>query len=122
MNVSRQRVETSRNELDAARIAAETTKVEAQAQADADQIIRCGAVTEQVTEVVAGQEVTSTKVVPLTGAECEERLNQQVLTSKYLDALKELGATGNMIVVIPNDPAGGTNGPIINLPTPEQGG
>lgn len=121
VNVSRQGVEEARNNLDAARINAETTKVDAQAEADADQIIRCGATSETVTEEVAGEEVVSTNVVPLTGDECEERLNEQVLTSKYLDALQQLGADGNMVVVIPNDPAGGANGPIINLPTPQDG-
>lgn len=61
----------------------------------------------------------STVITPKTGIECEERLNEQVLISKYLDTLEKLGGKGNMVVVVPNDPAGGANGPIINLPTPD---
>lgn len=119
VNVSRQGVETARNELNAARITAERTKVDAQAEADADQIIRCGASTETVTEMVADEEVEVTQIVPLSGAACENRLNEQVLISKYLDALEAIGADGNMVVVIPNDTSGGASGPIINLPRPQ---
>ena len=62
VNVSRQRVETARNELDASRISAEKTKVDAQAQADADQIVRCGATVAVSEETVAGKQVRSTVI------------------------------------------------------------
>ena len=114
VNVSRQRVETARNELDASRISAEKTKVDAQAQADADQIVRCGATVAVSEETVAGKQVRSTVITPKSGVECEERLNQQVLTSKYFDTLQSIGAKGNMIVVVPE----GGNDTILNLPTP----
>ncbi len=117
VNVSRQQVETARNTLEASRIVAETVKVEAQAQADADQIIRCGATTETVTETIAGQEVTTARVIPKEGDECEERLNQQVLMAKWLDVLETLGVSGNTTIVVPNDPNGGLNlQPRIDLP------
>lgn len=119
VNVSRQKVESARNDLEASRISAEQTKVDAQAQADADQIIRCGANITTSTENLSGKEVTTTHVTPKSGAACEERLNQQVLTSKYLDTLTQLGASGNMVVVVPNDPAGGNSGPILNIPSPK---
>jgi hypothetical protein len=119
VNASRQQVEAARNGLDAARIEAETTKVEAQADADSDQIIRCGATSEQVTEEVAGKEVTSTKVVPKEGNACEERLNEQVLRAKELEALRDIGSNGNMVVV---DLGEGSATPLINLPQPQPGG
>lgn len=105
-------VESARADLERAYIEAETTKTEAQAQADADQIIRCGAKTTSTPREIAGKEEQVTVITPKEGDECENRLNEQVLTSKWFDTLEVLGKNGNTMVVIPQ------NGqvPIINLP------
>lgn len=97
-------------DLETARVNAEQTRVEAQAQADYDQIVRCGAKTEIVKEVINGTETNVTKVIPLNGAACQNRLNDQVLINKYIDALKEMAAQGNLVVI----PEG--FGGILNLP------
>lgn len=97
-------------DLETAKVEAEKTRVEAQAQADYDQIVRCGAETTTVKEVINGTETDVVKVIPLQGEECQDRLNEQVLTNKYIDALKQLGADGNVIVV-----PQGTN-PLIQVP------
>lgn len=93
------RVNTARAELDEARINGDKTRVEAQAMADYDQIVRCGAESTTTTEMVNGVDVTLIEVTPLMGDECENRLNDQVLANKYIDALRDLGAHGNLIVV-----------------------
>lgn len=95
-------VEEARADLDRARIEANTTRTEAQAQADADQIQRCGATTRTSTEEVAGDDVEVVEVIPVPNSECQNRLNSQVLISKWIDALTEMGADGNLIVV-PDD-------------------
>lgn len=115
VNTQEAGIEEKRAQLEQAYIAAETTKTEAQAQADADQIIRCGATTATETQIVAGKEQEVTVVVPLSGEQCENRLNEQVLTSKWFDTLSELGAAGNMTILIPED---GTT-PIVQLPAPQ---
>lgn len=105
-------VEAARADLDRARVEAEVTKTEAQASADADQIVRCGAkVTSEVREV-AGQQTEVAVITPKTGAECENRLNEQVLVQNYIEALERMAEKGNLIVV-PNSPDGGT---ILQLP------
>lgn len=104
------RVNTARAELETARINADKTRVEAQAAADYDQIVRCGATTTTVPETVDGIETKVIKVTPRSNEECENRLNDQVLANKYIDALKEMGADGNLIVV-----PQGFNG-ILNVP------
>ncbi|MDO4773708.1 MAG: prohibitin family protein [Candidatus Saccharibacteria bacterium] len=105
-------------DLETAKVEAEKTRVEAQAQADYDQIVRCGAsvVTEKAT--INGQETNITKVVPNVGDACQNRLNDQVLMNKYIDALKEMADKGNIVVV----PEG--FGGILNLPgrQPQQSG
>lgn len=116
VNVSRQQVEEARNILEASRINAESTRVDAQADADADQIIRCGADTVQVTEVISGKEVTTTRVTPKDGDECEENLNEQVLTVKWLQVLEQLGKDGNLTIVVPNTADGLDLQPRIDLP------
>lgn len=118
VNERQAQVESARADLERAYIEAETVKTEAQAQADADQIIRCGATTTTETREIAGKPEQVTVITPKQGAECENRLNEQVLTSKYLDTLEALGDSGNMVVIIPNSPNGGAGGPIINLPRP----
>ncbi len=111
---AQQRVEQARAELEQAQITAETTKTEAQAAADADQIIRCGATITSDVQIINGKETTVKVVTPKTNEECENRLNEQVLTTRWYETLQGIGANGNIVVVIPED---GTP-PILNLPTP----
>lgn len=108
-------VEEARADLDRARIEANTTRTEAQAQADADQIQRCGATTRTSTEEVAGEDVEVVEVIPVPNDKCQNRLNSQVLISKWIDAVGELGENGNVIVV-PDNP-----GQILQLPLPAAG-
>lgn len=99
-------------ELRRARVEADRTRVEAQAQADYDQIVRCGAKTELVEEETDGRKRMVTKVIPLPNDQCQNRLNEQVLTNKYFEALKEIaGKPGNVIVI----PEGSS--PMIQLPS-----
>jgi regulator of protease activity HflC (stomatin/prohibitin superfamily) len=117
VNQRQAEVEEARASLDRARIEANTTRTEAQAQADADQIQRCGATTRTTTQEVAGEDVEVIEVVPVPNDQCQNRLNPQVLVSKWIDALERMGADGNLIVV-PDDPS-----QILQLPVPEtQGG
>jgi regulator of protease activity HflC (stomatin/prohibitin superfamily) len=109
-------VESARADLETARIEANTTRTQAQAQADADQIQRCGATTRTSTEEVAGEDVEVVEVVPVPNGQCQDRLNSQVLISKWIDALVKLGEDGNVIVV-PDDPSS-----ILQLPVPQAGG
>jgi hypothetical protein len=78
-------------DLNTARIDAEKVRVDAQAQSDADQIARCGATSAQVERVVNGQKVQETRVTPVPADKCQNRLNEQVLTSKYIDMLRGRG-------------------------------
>ncbi|MBC9821337.1 prohibitin family protein [Terrabacter sp. MAHUQ-38] len=90
--------EAAKADLQTALAKAEITKTEAQATSDADQIIRCGATSTQVKEVINGKEVTAVKVVPVTSDKCQNRLNEQVLMSKYIDMLRE---HGDSLIVVP---------------------
>lgn len=112
INERQAEVEAARSDLERAQVEAEVTKTEAQADADADQIVRCGARATTETREVAGQETQVAVITPKTGAECENRLNEQVLINNYIEALEKLGEQGNLIVV-PNAPDGGT---ILQLP------
>lgn len=104
-------VEQARASLEKSKINAEVTRTEAQAQADYDQIVRCGAKTIPMKEMVNGKETDGVKVVPLQGEECQNRLNEQVLTNKYIDALKELASKpGNVIIT------DGKTVPMVNIP------
>ncbi len=117
VNVSRQQVEAARNSLEESKIQAEEIRVDAKAQADADQIIRCGAITSTEMQIIGGEEQEVTIITPKQGEECENLLNEQVLTAKWIDALTELGAAGNVTIVVPNDPSGGLDlQPRIDLP------
>ena len=102
--------EAAKADLQTALAKAEITKTEAQATSDADQIIRCGATSTQVKEVINGKEVTAVKVVPVASDKCQNRLNEQVLMSKYIDMLKE---HGDSLIVVPQ----GTSN-LLQLPTP----
>lgn len=110
----RSRVESARAELESAKINAEKVKTEAQAQSDSDQIIRCGAMSTTIREMIAGAEVNSVKVAPVPPAQCQNRLNEQVLTSKYVDMLKEAAAKGNTVYVVPPNQSSP-----IQLPAPQ---
>jgi regulator of protease activity HflC (stomatin/prohibitin superfamily) len=101
--------EAAKADLQTALAKAEITKTEAQATSDADQIIRCGATSTQVKEVINGKEVTAVKVVPVASDKCQNRLNEQVLMSKYIDMLKE---HGDSLIVVPQ----GTQN-LLQLPT-----
>lgn len=95
-------VEEANAALDAARIASETVREEAKAEADADQIARCGATTRTVTKEVSGREIETTEIIPNADGQCQNRLNEQVLINKYIEALSTLGEQGNVIVVPDN--------------------
>lgn len=119
VNVKKQEVEAARSELEASKIQAETVRVDALAQADADQIIRCGAETDTTTEIIGGEEQTVIIITPNQGEDCQNLLNEQVLMAKWLDTLEELGKNGNVTIVIPNDPGGGLDlQPRIDIPVP----
>lgn len=104
-------VEQARAQLNTAMIKAEVTKTDAQAQADADQIMRCGATSEAITEMVNGKETKSIKVIPLPNEKCQNRLNEQILTKTYIEALKEIASkSGNVIIT------DGKTLPMVQLP------
>lgn len=99
VNARQAEVEAAEADLDRARVEAEATKVDAQASADADQIIRCGATVTTETREVNGEPTEVTVVTPKSGAACENRLNEQVIMNNYIEALRDIGAEGNLIVV-----------------------
>jgi hypothetical protein len=101
VQVARAKSNAALEDLNTARIDAEKVRVDAQAQSDADQIARCGATSAQVERVVNGQKVQETRVTPVPADKCQNRLNEQVLTSKYIDMLREAGAKGNTVYVVP---------------------
>ncbi len=105
IQTARAKVESARADLETAKIDAEKVKTDAQAQSDADQIIRCGATSATVKEIVGGKEVNAIKVVPVAGALCQNRLNEQVLTAKYIAMLEKAAAGGNAIYVLPQNGA-----------------
>ncbi len=109
-----QNVEKVRADLSAALIQAEITKTDAQASADADQIIRCGATVTSEDRVLDGKTTTVSIVTPKSNAECENRLNEQVLATKWFDTIKQSSAQGNLIIMAPAD----GSAPIINVPAP----
>lgn len=89
--------------LEASRIAGETLREEAKAQADADQIARCGATTRQVTREVSGREIETTEVIPIADDQCQNRLNEQVLLNKWIEAMAELAGKEGNVIVVPQD-------------------
>lgn len=94
-------IEAARQDLEKSRINAEKTKTEAKAQSDADQIQRCGATITEATQVINGKETTVKVVEPKPNEECQNRLNEQVLTSKYIDMLRAAAEGGNTVYVVP---------------------
>jgi len=113
INTAKANAEAERNKLLGAELVAEQTRVTAKGDSDSDQIIRCGAKSAQVTEVIAGKPTKVTRVTPLPQSQCQNRLNEQVLTARYIKALELIGEKGNLIVIT------GANGatPLLNLPT-----
>lgn len=89
-------------DLEKARIQAEVTKTDALAAQAADQIIRCGATVSTETQEVAGQETQVQVVTPVPVEQCQNLLNEQVLINNWIEAMKEMAAAGNIIVVDPN--------------------
>jgi regulator of protease activity HflC (stomatin/prohibitin superfamily) len=114
IQTSAAKVAQAEQELQAARIEAEKVKTEAQAQSDADQIVRCGATSALIdTTDISGRKIQITQVTPIPIDQCQNRLNEQVLTSKYIDMLKLAASSGSSIYVVP---PGATN--LLNLPAP----
>lgn len=109
-------VESAAADLEKAQIQAETKKVAAKADADSDQILRCGATVTPVTRTVDGKEIQGTDVTPLSGAACENRLTPQVIEIKRLEALQAIGEKGNLIIT---DGSGAQ--PLIQVPQTPQG-
>jgi regulator of protease activity HflC (stomatin/prohibitin superfamily) len=94
--------EKKRQELEGVKIDAQKTLVEAKANADADQITRCGATTKTGTETVNGKVTATTVVVP--NATCDPgRLNPSVLLARYIDMLQR--RSGDTTVVLPPNPS-----------------
>lgn len=114
IQTSAAKVAQAEQELQAARIEAEKVKTEAQAQSDADQIVRCGATSKLIeTTDVSGRKIQVTQVTPIPIEQCQNRLNEQVLTSKYIDMLKIAASSGSSVYVVP---PGATN--LLNLGAP----
>ncbi len=99
INESQAAVEEARSDFAAAQVRAETVKVNAQASADADQITRCGATTTTETVDVAGEPTEVEVVVPVPIDRCRNLLNPQVILNNYIDALRDIGEQGNLVVV-----------------------
>jgi|GEM_PF-3445391 len=111
---NQQKVQSAAALFEEAKILADTKRVQAQGDADADQIIRCGATTEPVQKDINGDGKLDEVLVvtPKPNDQCENRLNDQVLTTKWYEALKDAATKGNMIVIAPQD---GT-APILSVP------
>lgn len=112
VTASQAAVASSEAELEAARIQGETVREQAKADADADQIARCGATTQSVNREVSGRVIETTQVIPRAGAECENRLNEQVLLNKWIEAI----AANNRAIVVPMELES-----ILNLPAAAAG-
>lgn len=89
-------------DLEKAKIEAEVTKTDALAEQAADQIVRCGATVTTETREVAGQDTQVQIVTPVPVEQCQNLLNEQVLINNWIEAMKEMAANGNVIVVDPN--------------------
>lgn len=98
-------------ELEATATEAEKRRIEAKGIADAEQIIRCGAVIVEKERDGTTIEVAEAK----SGESCEERLTPAYLQYQYIQALRELvDAPNNSTIVIPFD---SNLTPLLNLPT-----
>lgn len=92
------RNEQAEADLATAETQANQQRVEAQAQADADQISRCGATTRATEQEINGETQTVVEVVPRPDSQCQNRLNNQVLLNKLIDKLDEIGSNGTLIL------------------------
>jgi regulator of protease activity HflC (stomatin/prohibitin superfamily) len=110
---TRAQVEQARAKVETAKLEAESIRIRAQADSDADQISRCGAKTVKATEVINGKPQEVDRVIPVPQAECQNRLNEQVIANNWIKALEAIGANGNQIYVVQP----GVN-PLINLTGP----
>lgn len=102
-------IEKERQAVTKAQLEAERIKTIAKANSDADQIQRCGAVITDGTQVINGKDTPIKVITPVSNDDCQNRLNEQVIASKYIDALVKIGEKGNLVVV-----PQGTN-PIVNI-------
>ncbi len=75
---------------------------EKKAEADKVQIQQCGGTEVDVTENVDGVETTVTKVVPNGPENCQNLINTQTLALAQIEAMKSIGAGGNMVIVSPD--------------------
>ncbi len=108
---AQQEVQRKIFELEATATEAEKRRIEAKGIADAEQIIRCGAVIVEKEQDGATIEVAEAK----SGESCEERLTPAYLQYQYIQALRELvDAPNNSTIVIPFD---SNLTPLLNLPT-----
>jgi regulator of protease activity HflC (stomatin/prohibitin superfamily) len=112
VQVAKGKSNSAREDLNTALINAEKKRVDAQADSDADQIARCGATSTVATRKINGQDVQETKVTPIPADKCQNRLNEQVLMSKWIDMLDH--RQGDTLFVVPQ---GGNN--LLQLPAPK---
>lgn len=115
VNERQAEAEASRADLERAQIDAEKTKTEALAEQAADQIVRCGATVTTETRVVAGQETEVQVVTPVPVERCQNLLNEQVLTARYIQALERMAEKGNLIVL----PQGADVSSLLNVERPQ---
>lgn len=106
-------VEEARANLNKVRIDGNARREESLAEADADQIARCGATVERVETEVAGSATEEIVVTPIPNSQCQNRLNSQVLISKWIEAMTQMSKDGT-VFVLPDDPS-----QILQLPVPE---
>jgi regulator of protease activity HflC (stomatin/prohibitin superfamily) len=92
-------VQEAQADLEAANVERQTSNTRALAAAEQDQITRCGASTEIVTEEVAGVETQVVQITPVPLSRCGNLLNDQVILNNYIEALREIGSDGNLVVV-----------------------
>lgn len=98
VNQRQAEVEAARAGLDKALIDAEKVKTDAKAQADADQIIRCGAAATPETREVAGKQEQVSVIVPKEGEACENRLNEQVILRNLVEVYDKLAGSGQLVI------------------------
>jgi len=107
---AQQRAEQQRFELAASQQAAEITRVQALANADARQILTCGG---EIASVDRGSGPI-TAIVPLAQGACSEgELTPEYLQFQYIQALRELAVNGNATTLVM--PTGSNLTPLVDL-------
>lgn len=108
-----QKFKKQKFELETAKKQADITRVQAQATADAQQLLACGGT---VKEIVQGDQKVAT-VVPNPTTDCQPApLSAEELQYAYIQALKEIvGSDGSSTVILPG--GGSSSPPIISLPS-----